>query len=55
MDDSAPTEWNDARLLAAIIGRGAASLLLRRYGGLRQLLHADPDELAGCRGVGDAR
>lgn len=55
MDEHPPTEWSDARLLATIVGSGAAHSLLRRFGGLRQLLQADVPELAGCRGIGAAR
>ena len=55
MDEHPPTEWSDARLLATIVGSGAADSLLRRFGGLRQLLQADVPELAGCPGIGAAR
>ncbi len=55
MDDHSPREWSDARLLATIVGHGAAACLLQRFGGLRLLLHARRRDLAGCRGIGDAR
>jgi DNA repair protein RadC len=55
MDEDLPTDWSDARLLATIIGDAAAGLLLRRFGGLRQLLHAEPRDLVACRGIGAAR
>jgi DNA repair protein RadC len=55
MEERLPTDWSDARLLATFVGEGAARLLLRRFGGLRQLLHAEPRDLAGCRGIGAAR
>ena len=55
MDEHLPRDWSDARLLAAIVGDRAAGPLLRRFGGLRQLLHAEPGDLASCRGIGAAR
>jgi DNA repair protein RadC len=55
MDEHLPRDWSDARLLATIIGPEAAGLLLRRFGGLRQLLQAESRDLAGCRGIGAAR
>ena len=55
MEKHLPRDWSDARLLATIVGDGAAARLLRRFGGLRQLLHAEPRDLVGCRGIGSAR
>ena len=55
MDEHLPRQWSDVRLLATIVGDGTADLLLRRFGNLRQLLHAEPQDLAGCRGIGAAR
>ena len=55
MDEHLPRDWSDAQLLATIVGEGAAGLLLRRFGDLRQLLHAEPRDLMGCRGIGAAR
>jgi DNA repair protein RadC len=55
MDDHPPRDWSDARLLAAIVGAGAAARLLRRFGGLRQLLHAESSDLAECHGIGPGR
>jgi len=50
----------DIELLAAIFGisspdKGVASHLMRRFGGLRSILHASNAELLGCDGVGRAR
>ena len=55
MDEHLPRDWSDARLLAAIIGDGAAGPLLQRFGDLRQLLQAESRDLAGIRGIGAAR
>ena len=52
---------SDAELLAALIQGGGpsrlklATRLLRRFGGLRPLLHAEPDALTAEPGVGEAR
>ena len=54
---------SDAELLALFIHAGSgtsaarrlARRLLRRFGGLRQLLHADADALAAEHGIGAAR
>jgi DNA repair protein RadC len=54
---------NNAELLASFIhgGSGAAAdpglaeRLLLRFGGLRQLLHADADQIAAEKGIGAAR
>jgi DNA repair protein RadC len=43
---------SDAELLAIIICNKTASGLLARFGGLRQLLHADPVELRSYPGLG---
>jgi DNA repair protein RadC len=50
-------------LLAVLLQRGPTSAsalelshhLLTRFGGLRQLVHAEPAELAGERGIGEVR
>ena len=50
-------------LLALFISTGTSAAaandlaedLMRRFGGLRQLLHADPGELAAEKGIGDGR
>ncbi len=55
MEDDTLTDWSDLRLLAAILGARAADGLLARFGSLRQLLHAGPQEILGCSGVGRAR
>ena len=55
MDDYPPRDWSDVRLLMPIVGAGTADRLLRRFGNLRQLLHADNSDLLACRGVGNAR
>ena len=55
MDDSPPGDRSDVRLLIPIVGAGTAHRLLRRFGSLRQLLHADTPALLACRGIGRAR
>ena len=55
MDDNAPRDWSDQRLLAPLLGERVAARLMDRFGSLRQLLHAEPREIRGSRGVGDAR
>jgi DNA repair protein RadC len=55
MDDNAPRDWSDQRLLAPLLGERVAARLLDRFGSLRQLLHAKPREIRSSRGVGDAR
>ena len=54
---------SDTQLLAAILHAGGggqsrkqlAKRLLQRFGGLRPLLHAEPDALASVPGIGNAR
>jgi DNA repair protein RadC len=47
---------NDIQLLARVIGQNdLAERLLRRFGGLRKLLHADAAALATEPGIGDSR
>lgn len=56
-------ESSDVELLTALIGAGSsgasaeltAATLLRRFGGLRALLHADSTEVLACKGIGQAR
>jgi DNA repair protein RadC len=53
-------ESTDIELLTAVIsvnrpGHEAATRLMHRFGNLRALLHADNEELLGCRGIGEAR
>ena len=51
-------EPGDAELLALVLragGAGLADRLLRRFGSLRQLLHADSRSLLAEEGIGDAR
>ena len=55
MDEYPLRDWSNARLLVPIVGAGTADGLLRRYGGLRPLLHAHARELLNCRGIGHAR
>ena len=55
MDDNAPRDWSDQRLLAPLLGERVAARLMDRFGSLRQLLPAEPREIRGSRGVGDAR
>lgn len=53
----------DIELLATLIGTGGAGSsgretaahLLRRFGNLRTLMHADNDDILACRGIGGAR
>ena len=57
------SEKSDAELLAAIVGQGhgnrqpldLAARLLRRFGGLRPLLHAEPPQILAEHGIGEAR
>jgi DNA repair protein RadC len=57
------TQSTDVELLAAIIGangssatsREAASHLMRRFGSLRAMLHAENADLLACHGIGRAR
>ncbi len=57
------TSMSEAELLAVLLQRGLeadpaldlSSRLLSRFGGLRKLLHAGPNDLAAERGIGDAR
>ncbi len=46
---------DDARLLAPILGARIAERLIRRFGSLHQLLHADSHEVLSCRGIGRVR
>ncbi len=55
MDDLAPREWSDLRLLTPIVGHRQAARLLQRFGSLRSLLQAEAAALLACRGVGAAR
>ena len=51
-------EPGDAELLALVLragGAGLADRLLRRFGSLRQLLHADNASILAEEGIGDAR
>ncbi len=57
------TVMSEAELLAVLLQRGSRSAsalelserLLSRFGGLRCLLHAEPQDLAAEQGVGDVR
>ena len=55
MDDHSPRDWSDARLLEPIVGPFVAQRIVRRFGGLRQLLHADTNDVLGCHGIGSKR
>jgi DNA repair protein RadC len=55
MEDDVPTDWSDTEVLAAILGPSAADRLLGRFGGLRQLLNAAPEDILACDGIGPAR
>jgi len=55
MDEDALREKSDTELLTAVLGAGTAALLLKRFGGLRSLLHADAADITACRGVGSGR
>ena len=55
MDDDAPRDWSDARLLTPILGVAVSSRLLERFGSLRQLLLASSYDLRSCRGIGNTR
>lgn len=55
MHEDSPRDRSDLRLLAPLLGAAAAERLLRRFGSLRQLLHADAGALLACPGVGHAR
>ncbi len=46
---------DDAQLLATIFGARVAERLMRRFGNLQQLLHADSQEILSCDGIGRAR
>ena len=46
---------DDASLLAPILGARVARRLMRRFGSLHRLLHADRQDLLSCRGMGRAR
>lgn len=60
--DNITTPASDIELLAALFASGAGSAraadiaesLLRRFGSLRALLHADTSELLDCHGIGRA-
>ena len=62
MDDTSHRDSTDIELLTALIGasnstsgREAATLLMRRFGSLRSMLHARNAEVLACRGIGKAR
>ncbi len=46
---------DDVLLLARILGARVAERLLRRFGSLHELLHADRQDVLSCRGIGRAR
>jgi len=55
MDDEPLRDWSDRQLLAPIVGARLADRLMRRFGGLHQLLQVDSDEVMSCHGIGRAR
>jgi len=62
VDDTSHRDSTDIELLAALIsasgsasGREAASVLMRRFGSLRSMLHACNADVLACRGIGKAR
>ena len=55
MDEKALMDRSDIELLAAVLGRAAATQLMERFGNLRALLHADSGCLLACPGIGRRR
>ena len=63
MNDGRSEPVSDAELLGAVLGTSGdtaaadsiARGLLRRFGGLRAMLHASDPDLLACRGIGGAR
>ena len=55
MDEKALMDRSDIELLAAVLGRGAATQLMGHFGSLRSLLHAEPAHLLACPGIGRRR
>lgn len=62
MENVTNKESNDVELLASLVGAGSsasgremATRLMRRFGGLRALLHASDADILACRGIGRAR
>ena len=55
MDEKALMDRSDIELLAAVLGRGAATRLMERFGSLRSLLRADSEHLLACPGIGRRR
>ncbi|PLZ01215.1 hypothetical protein CY652_16850 [Burkholderia sp. WAC0059] len=61
--DAGPGALSDVELIALLLGTGlpghnvfdVARSLLERFGGLRAMLDAQPEEFAGLRGIGPAR
>ncbi len=55
MDDDTLRDRSDTELLTTLVSAAAAARLLRRFGSLRSLLHAEAAEIMACRGVGSGR
>jgi DNA repair protein RadC len=55
MDEDSLRDRSNVDLLAAIVGRPAAKVLIGRFGTLRSLLQAHAGELGACRGMGPRR
>ena len=55
MDEETLKDWSDIELLAAVLDRGTATRLGRRFGNLRSLFDAESERLLACRGIGQRR
>jgi DNA repair protein RadC len=55
MEDDTLRDLSDTELLAALFDKRAARRLMRRFGSLRSLLHADTRDILDCHGVGHSR
>lgn len=55
MDDATIKGRTDAELLATLVGSSPAARIMRRFGSIRALLHADEADILGCAGMGRAR
>jgi DNA repair protein RadC len=55
VDDAGIKGRTDVELLATLVGSAPAGRVMRRFGSIRALLHADERDILGCAGVGRAR